>query len=46
MKTFSQFVAEAYDADLMRSASVRTTGAGLCEYSRKILEEKGLLYYI
>ena len=28
MKTFSQFVAEAYDADLMRSASVRTTGAG------------------
>ena len=28
MKTFSQFVTEAYDADLMRSATVRTTGAG------------------
>ena len=28
MKTFHQFVSEAYDADLMRSASVRTTGAG------------------
>ena len=25
---------------------VRTTGAGLCEYSKRILEEKGLLYYI
>jgi len=28
MKTFHQFVSEAYDADLMRSASVKTTGAG------------------
>lgn len=28
MKSFHQFIAEAYDADLMRSASVRSTGAG------------------
>lgn len=28
MKTFSQFVAEAYDADLMKSASIRKTGEG------------------
>jgi hypothetical protein len=28
MKTFQQFVSEAYDADLMRSASVRKTGEG------------------
>jgi len=28
MKTFHQFVSEAYDADLMRSASVRTIGSG------------------
>ena len=28
MKTFAQFVSEAYDADLMRSASVKKTGEG------------------
>lgn len=28
MKTFSQFVAEAYDADLIKSASIRKTGEG------------------
>ena len=28
MKTFQEFIAEAYDADLMRSASVKKTGEG------------------
>ena len=36
MKTFHQFVSEAYDADLMRSASVKTTDAdGRISQNRK-----------